>query len=76
MTEVSLVRLWVMRAFYALMAFGAGAMVWPLILSHPAQTAHMTGVAWARPTAAASGPPPPTTGTARIPSAAARTSGA
>ena len=47
MTEVSLARLWVMRAMYLFMALGIGAMVWPLIVSHPPQTAHMTGVAWA-----------------------------
>ena len=47
MTEVSPIRLWVMRAMYLLMAVGAGLMVWPLIVSHAASTPRMTGVAWA-----------------------------
>lgn len=47
MTEVSPIRLWVMRAMYLLMAVGIGATIWPLIIAHPPQTSHMTGVAWA-----------------------------
>jgi len=46
-TEVSTTRLRVMRAMYLLMAVGIGATIWPLILTHPPQTPHMTGVAWA-----------------------------
>ena len=47
MPDVSMTRLWVMRAFYAFMAVGAGLMVWPLIISHNPSTPHLTGVAWA-----------------------------
>ncbi|HEX8238543.1 MAG TPA: hypothetical protein VF574_02260 [Allosphingosinicella sp.] len=47
MTEVSPVRLWVMRAMYLFMAVGIGNMVWPLILSHSSTVPRMTGVAWA-----------------------------
>jgi len=45
--EVSPVRLLIMRAMYLLMAVGIGATIWPMIVSHPANTAHMAGVAWA-----------------------------
>ena len=47
MTEVSPIRLWVMRAFYAFMAVGLAAVVWPLIIAHKASTPHMTGIALA-----------------------------
>ena len=47
MTEVSPIRLWLLRAFYAFMAVGLALLVWPSILAHPASTPHMTGVAWA-----------------------------
>lgn len=47
MTELSPVRLWIMRAIYLLMAVGIGANFWPLIIAPPPQTSHMTGVAWA-----------------------------
>ena len=47
MTEVSPIRLWVMRAMYLFMAAGIGAMVWPLIVSHSSTVPRMTGVAWA-----------------------------
>ena len=47
MTEVSPIRLWVMRAMYLFMAAGIGNMVWPLIVSHAATVPRMTGVAWA-----------------------------
>jgi hypothetical protein len=46
MTQVSPIRLWVMRFMYLVMAVGAGLMVWPLIISHEAATPRMTGVAW------------------------------
>jgi hypothetical protein len=46
MTQVSPIRLWVMRFMYLVMAVGAGLMVWPLIISHAATTPRMTGVAW------------------------------
>lgn len=44
---VSPIRLWAMRAMYLIMAAGIGLTIWPLIVSHPAATARMTGVAWA-----------------------------
>ena len=47
MTEVSPIRLWVMRAMYLFMAVGIGNMVWPLIVSHGSDVPRMTGVAWA-----------------------------
>jgi len=47
MTEVSPIRLWVMRAMYLFMAAGIGNMVWPLIISHDPLVPRMTGVAWA-----------------------------
>lgn len=47
MTEVSPIRLWVMRAMYLFMAIGIGNMVWPLIISHAPTVPRMTGVAWA-----------------------------
>ena len=47
MTEVSPIRLWVMRAMYLLMAAGIGLTIWPLILDHGSELPRMTGVAWA-----------------------------
>lgn len=47
MTEVSPLRLWVMRAMYLTMAAGIGLTIWPLILSHGAELPLMTGVAFA-----------------------------
>lgn len=47
MTQVSPVRLWVMRAMYLLMAVGIGTTVWPLIVSHGPALPRMTGVALA-----------------------------
>ena len=47
MTEVSPLRLWVMRAMYLVMAAGIGLTIWPLIISHGATVPRMTGVAWA-----------------------------
>ncbi len=46
-SEVSALRLWVMRAMYLIMAFGIGNMIWPLIIDHPSTLPRMTGVAWA-----------------------------
>ena len=46
MTEVSPIRLWVMRAMYLFMAVGIGNMVWPLIIDHDSTVPRMTGVAW------------------------------
>ena len=47
MTEVSPLRLWVMRAMYLIMALGIGLTIWPLILSHGSELPRMTGIAWA-----------------------------
>ena len=47
MTEVSPIRLWVMRAMYLVMALGIGLTIWPLIVSHGPELPRMTGVAWA-----------------------------
>ena len=47
MTEVSPIRLWVMRAMYLVMAAGIGLTIWPLIVSHGSTLPRMTGVAWA-----------------------------
>ena len=47
MTEVSPIRLWVMRAMYLFMAAGIGLVIWPMILSHGSTLPRMTGVAWA-----------------------------
>jgi hypothetical protein len=47
MTEVSQLRLWVMRTMYLFMAVGIGNMIWPLIISHSSDLPRMTGVAWA-----------------------------
>ena len=47
MTEVSPIRLWVMRAMYLVMAGGIGATIWPLIVSHSPELPRMTGVAFA-----------------------------
>lgn len=47
MTEVSPIRLWVMRAMYLIMALGIGLTIWPLILSHSPELPRMTGVAFA-----------------------------
>ena len=47
MTEVSALRLWIMRAMYLVMAAGIGLTIWPLILGHGADVPRMTGVAWA-----------------------------
>ncbi|MFN2259807.1 MAG: hypothetical protein ABR601_08215 [Parasphingopyxis sp.] len=47
MTEVSPLRLWMMRAMYLIMAAGIGLTIWPLILGHGSELPRMTGVAWA-----------------------------
>jgi hypothetical protein len=45
MTEVSPIRLWVMRAMYLVMAVGLGLTIWPSIVSHDPELPRMTGVA-------------------------------
>ena len=47
MTEVSPIRLWVMRAMYLIMPSGIGLTIWPLIVRHGSTLPRMTGVAWA-----------------------------
>jgi hypothetical protein len=47
MTEISAIRLWVMRTMYLIMAVGLGLTIWPLIISHRADLPRMTGVAFA-----------------------------
>ena len=47
MTEVSPIRLWVMRAMYLVMAAGIGLFIWPVIISHSSEIPRMTGVAQA-----------------------------
>ena len=47
MTEVSPIRMWVMRAMYLIMAVGIGLTIWPLIVSHSPALPRMTGVAFA-----------------------------
>lgn len=47
MTQVSPLRLWVMRAMYLIMAAGLILTVWPLIISHSAELPRMTGVVFA-----------------------------
>ena len=44
MHEVSTLRLNVLRGTYVLIAVGMGFQIWPMILQHPADVAHMTGV--------------------------------
>jgi hypothetical protein len=44
MHTVSTLRLNVLRGAYALIAVGMGSRIWPLILRHPADVPHMTGV--------------------------------
>jgi len=47
MTEVSPIRLWVMRAMYLIMAVGLTLTVWPTIISHDSALPRMTGVVFA-----------------------------
>jgi hypothetical protein len=43
--EVSLLRLYLLRALYAAIAFLMGAQIWPVILSHPPFEDHMRAAA-------------------------------
>ena len=47
MTEVSPIRLLLLRLVYLLMAVGLGLTIWPLIVSHSPDLPRMTGVAFA-----------------------------
>jgi hypothetical protein len=44
MTEISLFRLYALRAVYLLLAVGLAATVWPLVISHPPQWPLMNSV--------------------------------
>lgn len=46
MPDVSLIRLYVLRATYLFVAVGIGAMIWPLLLDAPAAAEHFRGVTW------------------------------
>lgn len=46
MNEVSIVRLYVLRATYLLMVVGVGTMIWPLLLGAPEVAEHFRGVTW------------------------------
>lgn len=45
--RVSILRLWIMRLMYLVMAVGIANMTWPGIIGHDATLPRMTGVAWA-----------------------------
>jgi len=47
MNELSILRLNLLRAMYALIAVGMGIQIWPLILASPKMPEHMRGVVWA-----------------------------
>jgi hypothetical protein len=47
MTDVSPIRLWVMRAMYLVMGVGLGLTVWPSIVSHDPELPRMTSVVFA-----------------------------
>ena len=46
MNEVSVLRLYVLRATYLLIALGVGTMIWPLLLGSPESAEHFRGVTW------------------------------
>lgn len=46
MPELSLVRLYVLRATYLLIVVGVGATIWPLLLGAPEAVEHFRGVTW------------------------------
>src|SRR3990172_10482155 len=46
MNEVSIFRLYVLRATYLLIVVGIGAMIWPLLLDAPETAEHFRGVTW------------------------------
>ncbi|MEP6591015.1 MAG: hypothetical protein ABJC19_07515 [Gemmatimonadota bacterium] len=46
MHEVSLVRLYVLRATYLLVGVGVAAMIWPHLLNSPQTVEHYHGVTW------------------------------
>lgn len=46
MNEVSLFRLYLLRAMYLLIVVGVGTMLWPLLLGTPESAEHFRGVTW------------------------------
>jgi hypothetical protein len=46
MNEVSIFRLYVLRATYLLIVVGVGATIWPLLLDAPETAEHFRGVTW------------------------------
>lgn len=46
MNEVSLFRLYALRATYLLIVVGMGTMIWPLLLGTPETAEHFRGVTW------------------------------
>ncbi len=46
MNEVSIVRLYLLRATYLLLVVGVGTMIWPLLLDAPEKAEHFRGVMW------------------------------
>lgn len=46
MTEVSIFRLYVLRATYLLIVAGVGLTIWPLLLDAPEKVDHFRGVTW------------------------------
>lgn len=46
MNEITVFRLYVLRATYLLIVVGVGTMIWPLLLDSPEQAEHFRGVTW------------------------------
>ena len=46
MNDVSIFRLYLLRATYLLLVVGVGATIWPLLLGAPAAVEHFRGVTW------------------------------
>jgi hypothetical protein len=46
MRDVSLFRLYLLRAAYLLLVAGLGSQIWPLLLNAPPDLEHMRGVVW------------------------------
>ncbi len=46
MHDVSLLRLYILRATYVLIAVGVGSTIWPLLLGAPESVEHFRGVTW------------------------------
>lgn len=46
MNEVSIFRLYLLRATYLLIVVGVGTMIWPLLLRSPEAAEHFRGVTW------------------------------